>query len=141
MAALAEIPEGSYAGAGAVARDIGAPQNYLGKLLQTLARSGLVRSQKGLGGGFCLARDPEEISLFDVVEPIEHVSRWNRCFLRHGRCSGAMPCAVHHRWARVRDSYLEFLKTTSVADLAPGESKRRRGRGAHRPLPAQRDAG
>jgi DNA-binding IscR family transcriptional regulator len=41
----------------------------------------LVQSQKGIGGGFRLARDPGAISLLDVVEPIEHVSRWSGCIL------------------------------------------------------------
>jgi Rrf2 family protein len=58
MVALARLPEGTYAGAAWVAQEIGAPQNYLGQLLQTLAHEGLVQSQKGLGGGFCLARGP-----------------------------------------------------------------------------------
>src|SRR5262245_28197047 len=81
MVALAKLPEDTYAGAARIAKEIGAPQNYLGKLLQALAREGLVESQKGLGGGFRLARTPRRISLLDVVEPIEHVSRWSGCIL------------------------------------------------------------
>jgi Rrf2 family protein len=123
MAALARLPEGAYAGAAKIAREIGAPQNYLGKLLQTLARAELVHSQKGLGGGFCLARPPEEISLFDVVEPIEHISRWSGCILGHPTCSEELPCAIHHRWKKVRDAYLNLLQRTTIADLvARGES-------------------
>src|SRR5262245_40143967 len=98
MVALARLPEGTYAGAGKVAQDIGAPQNYLGKLLKSLAGEGLVESQKGLGGGFRLARDPRKISLLDVVEPIEHVSRWSGCILGRPECSEANACAIHDRW-------------------------------------------
>jgi DNA-binding IscR family transcriptional regulator len=58
MVARARLPAGTYAW---VAQEIGAPQNYLGKLLQTLAHEGLVQSQKGLGGGFCLARGPNAL--------------------------------------------------------------------------------
>ena len=71
MVALAKLPDGSYGGAARIAQEIGAPQNYLGKLLKALAEEGLVESQKGLGGGFRLARNPQEISLLDVIEPIE----------------------------------------------------------------------
>ena len=56
IVALARLPGGAYAGAGRIAQEISAPQNYLGKLLQSLADEGLVESQKGLGGGFRLAR-------------------------------------------------------------------------------------
>src|SRR5262245_48864240 len=94
MVALARLPRGAYAGAAGIARDIGAPQNYLGKLLKDLAGEGLLESQKGLGGGFRLARDAREITLFDVVEPIEHVSRWSGCILGMPACSDRAPCAL-----------------------------------------------
>jgi Rrf2 family protein len=118
LVVLARLPEDSYAGAGAVAREIGAPQNYLAKLLQNMVREGLVVSQKGLGGGFRLARDPRSISLLDVVEPIEHVSRWSGCILGHAQCLDDQPCALHERWKKVRGAYLQLLRLTTLADLA-----------------------
>ncbi len=122
MVALARLPERAYAGAAKVAQDIGAPPNYLSKLLKTLARQGLVESQKGLGGGFRLARDPKSIALLDVVEPIEHVSRWSGCILGRPECSDVAPCAIHTRWKAVRDAYLHMLRRTTVAELvAKGE--------------------
>jgi Rrf2 family iron-sulfur cluster assembly transcriptional regulator len=122
MVALARLPEGEHAGAARIAREIGAPQNYLGKLLQTLARAGLVHSQTGLGGGFRLAREPQRISLLDVVDPIEHISRWAGCILGHPECSETAPCAIHDRWKAVRDAYLKMLRRTTIADLvAKGE--------------------
>jgi Rrf2 family protein len=122
VVALARLPAGAYAGAARVAREIGAPQNYLGKLLQTLAREGLVESQKGLGGGFRLARDPRRVTLYDVVEPIEHISRWSGCILGRPECSDADPCAIHNRWKAVRDAYLHMLRRTTIGELvAKGE--------------------
>ncbi len=122
LVALAKLPAGTYAGAAHIARDIGAPQNYLGKLLKALAAEGLVESQKGLGGGFRLARDPRDISLLDVVEPIEHVSRWSGCILGRPECSEIDPCAIHDRWKAVREAYLRMLRRTTLAELvARGE--------------------
>ncbi|MBI5093786.1 MAG: Rrf2 family transcriptional regulator [Candidatus Hydrogenedentes bacterium] len=118
MVVLAGLPKGVYLGAGAIAKQAGAPQNYLGKLLQTLAREGLVISQKGLGGGFRLARDIHEISLFDVVDPIDQLSRWSGCFLGQARCDGKAPCALHFQWLPLREAYLKLLSETTVADLA-----------------------
>jgi Rrf2 family protein len=120
--ALAQLPEGTFAGAARIAREIGAPPNYLGKLLQALSYAGLVRSQKGLGGGFRLARAPQAITLFDVVDPIEHISRWSGCILGRPECSDADPCAIHERWKKVRGAYLKMLTGTTIADLvARGE--------------------
>lgn len=123
LVALGERP-GEFQGAASVAARIDAPQNYLGKLLQTLAQSGLVRSQKGMGGGFQLARKPEEITLYDVVEPIDHVSRWEGCFMGKESCSSDSPCAMHDEWVEVRDVYLRMLNKSTLADVAvnPGIS-------------------
>jgi Rrf2 family protein len=117
VVALAKLPEGTYAGAARVAKEIGAPQNYLGKLLQGLSYEGLVESQKGLGGGFRLARAPRRITLFDVVDPIEHLSRWSGCILGRPECSEADPCAIHNKWKAVRGAYLHLLQSTTIADL------------------------
>lgn len=123
LTVLAELPRGQYAGAADIAREINAPRNYLGKLLKTLADEGLVESQKGRGGGVRLARRPDSVSLLEAVQRIDRLNRWSDCFLERGRCSAEGQCAVHHRWAKVRDVYLEFLKQTTIADLAVREAR------------------
>ena len=128
VTALAELGEGVFAGAAEIAGRIGAPPNYLGKLLKTLADQGLLESQKGKGGGFRLARDADRISLLEIMEPLERVGRWCGCFLGRTSCSDDAPCAVHQRWAMVRESYLQFLRETTVADL----TQRQRSRGLPR---------
>lgn len=115
--ALAELPEKGFHGTAGLAERIGAPQNYLGKLLQTLAQAGVVQSQKGLGGGFQLAKRPEQIRLFDIVDPIDHLSRWTGCLMGGGLCSTDAPCAMHDRWVTVRTAYLGMLETSTVADV------------------------
>jgi Rrf2 family protein len=78
--------------------------------------------ETGLGGGFRLARDPKTISLLDVVEPIEHVSRWSGCILGWPECSESAPCALHTRWKAVRHAYLHMLEQTTLSKLvAKGE--------------------
>ncbi|MDY0168307.1 MAG: Rrf2 family transcriptional regulator [Thermoguttaceae bacterium] len=119
LSALARSAENAYLGTAELAEHIGAPRNYLGKLLKTLAEHGLVDSQKGKGGGFRLARPPENISLYDVMEPIDHVSRWTGCLLGQPSCSGT--CPAHNRWSGVRQAYLNFLHETTLAHLnVPG---------------------
>ncbi len=118
LAALARIPNGGYAGAGEIAKTTGAPRNYLGKLLKVLGDEGLVESQKGKGGGFRLTRNPESISLLEVMEPVGRVSRMSGCFLGRPKCSDSEPCAVHDKWIKTRTAYFEFLSGMTVADLA-----------------------
>lgn len=120
---LAQLKPGEYAGASQIAGEVGAPGNYLGKLLKQLAAHGLVESQKGFGGGFRLARPARKIALFDIIEPLDKVSKWQGCFLGRPKCSDKSPCAVHHKWSKIRDVYLHFLKTTTVHQLAQDETK------------------
>jgi Rrf2 family protein len=118
LTVLATSDAKSFVGTAVIAARIRSPRNYLGKLLQSLARVGLVEGRKGLAGGFRLARWPDTISLYDVVEPIERISRWNGCFLDHGACRSDHPCRVHQRWSAVRESYVGFLKETTLVDVA-----------------------
>jgi Rrf2 family protein len=118
MIAIAELPAGKYKGAETIAQNVEAPRNYLGKLLQTLARRGLVVSQKGVGGGFSLARPAKDISLYDILEPLGDVSRLRGCFLGRQECSDDNPCHVHSSWAPIRDAYIDFLQRTTLAYIA-----------------------
>lgn len=116
LVSLGERP-GDFQGAASIADRIDAPRNYLGKLLQSFVRSGLVRSQKGMGGGFQLARKPEEISLYDIVEPVDHVSKWDGCLMGKESCTPDTPCALHDKWAEVREGYFAMLKESTLADV------------------------
>jgi Rrf2 family protein len=118
LAALARIPNGGYLGAAEIADMIGAPPNYLGKLLKALGDEGIVESQRGKGGGFRLTRNASSISLLEVMEPVGRVSRMAGCFLGRPQCSDRDPCAVHDQWIKARTSYFEFLSGMTVADLA-----------------------
>ncbi|MBX7103579.1 MAG: Rrf2 family transcriptional regulator [Gemmataceae bacterium] len=120
MALLGKLAEGDYVGTQVIAKAIGAPPNYLGKLLQTLARCGLVVSQKGAGGGFRLACPAAEIRLLDIVEPIEHISRWASRGADWTQCPEAEPQFMSDRWTRIRDDYVSMLEHTTVADLTAG---------------------
>ena len=118
LAFLSKLEANAFAGATQIAAEVGAPPNYLGKLLRQLAESGLVESQKGFGGGFRLSKSADKITLYDVVEPIEKVSKWNGCFLGRPRCSEKTPCSVHRTWSKIRADYLSFLRQTTIAEIA-----------------------
>lgn len=128
LVALRERPD-EFQGAASLAARIDAPRNYLGKLLQGLAQSGLVYSQKGMGGGFRLARKPEDITLYDIVEPVDHVSKWDGCIMGKESCTADCPCALHAKWAGIRETYFAMLKESTLEEVAahyrelPGETK------------------
>lgn len=121
MLAMAKLPPGESAGAARIAEVVEVPPSYLSKLLQTLVHDGLVSSQRGVGGGFQLARDPKAISLLEIVASLERIERWDGCFLGNAVCSDQTPCALHFRWKAVQQQYLKMLRETSLAELAARE--------------------
>jgi len=117
LAVLGSSSAAGYIAAGRLARMVGAPPNYLGKLLQVLTRHGLVISQKGYSGGFRLARPAEQITLGEVVECLQPLDRWWGCMLGPKRCSEHQSCAVHEQWKRIRQEYLDLMWKTTVAQV------------------------
>jgi Rrf2 family protein len=118
MLALARLPAGTCAGTRRIAEQAGVPASYLSKLLQALGRVGLVRSQRGVAGGFRLARDADSISLYEIVEALQRMGRWQGCFLGNAECSDQSACAIHDRWKRVQQSGLGMLRGSTLGELA-----------------------
>jgi Rrf2 family protein len=95
------------------------PIRYLLKIMPSLINAGIVRSQRGVGGGYALARDPRDITLLDVIEAIEGPIRLNRCLLDEGYCSkqGPPDCKIHQALADIQQKLDRELKHYNFADL------------------------
>lgn len=72
------------------------PARYLAKVLGLLAKAGLVRSQRGLHGGFSLARVPQDISVLDVINAVDPIQRIHTCPLEL-KTHGKRLCPLHRR--------------------------------------------
>lgn len=101
---------------GPIAAALDVPQNYLSKTLHLLARSGVLRSNRGPRGGFQLAIAPERLTLERVTAPFEDVGQ-RYCLLGRPQCGDRSPCAAHGRWGEVSDALQAFFRSTTVADL------------------------
>jgi Rrf2 family protein len=92
------------------------PPAYLSKVLQGLTRAGVVVSQRGLGGGFLLARPPEELTLFEVVDGVEPIRRIESCPLKLAS-HGANLCPLHRRLDHAIALVEEALRATTLAEM------------------------
>jgi Rrf2 family protein len=72
------------------------PPAYLSKVLQALSRGGIVRSQRGVGGGIALARPAEELTILEVVNAVEPIQRIKTCPLGL-KSHGVRLCPLHRR--------------------------------------------
>lgn len=115
---------GSVHKTGEIAQGAGVPLSYLAKVLQTLARADLVRSVRGAAGGYELARSPEELTVFDVVQAVDPFRRIERCPLgvpchRDGLCK--LHRALDQAMANVEACLREATIASMLSDL-PSES-------------------
>lgn len=101
------------------------PLAYLSKVLQNLGRAGLVISQRGIGGGFRLARSAESITILEVVNAVEPVQRITTCPLGLA-AHGTNLCPLHAKM----DAALEFIEAqfadTTLAELV-GDTTQNKG--------------
>lgn len=92
------------------------PAPYLSKLLRGLVRAKLVRSQRGIHGGFVLAKPASELSIWDVVDAVEPFQRIRSCPL--GIQSHTLTlCPLHRRLDAAMASVEEQFRNTSIADI------------------------
>ena len=94
------------------------PRDFLAKIFQKLVRAGILKSAKGRGGGFSLAKPQHEITLIDIVEAIEGPQLLDACVVGLDKCSDQMPCSQHDLYKPIRQRLKDYLRTTTLADLA-----------------------
>lgn len=119
---LAEHPETPALSAKDVADAYGIPAQLLAKILQRLTKTGLLRSHAGMNGGYELARDPREISAFEVIHAIDGPLFITSCFKGAKSCELTPSCTIKEPLARVNETITGVLRSISIHDLAERES-------------------
>lgn len=94
------------------------PEKFLAKILQTLSRGGLVKSHRGVKGGFSLARPALEVTLKDIIECLEGPFCMNTCLIGSDACDRSPRCPVHPVWKEAQERFLDVLGGTSIKSLA-----------------------
>ncbi|HZW10650.1 MAG TPA: Rrf2 family transcriptional regulator [Phycisphaerales bacterium] len=108
--------EGDNTTAQRIAEVTGVPDGYMSKVLNTLARAGVVISQRGPTGGFTLASPAGRLTMLDVVEAVEPLPRIKTCPLALAEHAGAL-CPLHSVLASLVDEAARRLAETTIADL------------------------
>jgi Rrf2 family protein len=94
------------------------PRSFLAKILQKLVKAKIVRSYRGVKGGFSLARQAKDISLLEVLEAIEGKLCINVCLADKKKCDFAKHCSVSSVWASAQAKFVDTLKKANFDDLA-----------------------
>ncbi|HUJ10637.1 MAG TPA: Rrf2 family transcriptional regulator [Verrucomicrobiae bacterium] len=118
---LAKQPENRIVMIDEISETEGIPKSFLAKIFQSLAKTGIVRSNRGAGGGFSLARSAKEITLLQVLQCVEGVFALQKCVSEDPECvvsttriSNCTLCAV---FGEAQNRVNEVFARTTLADL------------------------
>ena len=132
LALHADSEDGAPTAVRDIAERTGLPQPYLEQILLALKGAGLVRSKRGVGGGYVLARPPEEITLSQIVAAVDGPIVAGDFGLPHenGACDHEGQCVLLTVWADVGEHMRTHLDSFNLADMvarAQGRAPGRRG--------------
>jgi Rrf2 family protein len=122
--------EGRRPGFREIAEAIGAPVQFTAKILQQMARTHLLSSVRGKGGGFFFKGDQEETTLTEVIKALEGQDYYDVCALGLKNCDSEHPCPLHNEFHRIRSELATMSNRETIQGLAAkisnGEAKLKR---------------
>lgn len=119
MAWLATAPPDAQVRAKDLSVGTGIPPHYLSKILRRLVLAELLVSQKGHGGGFTLARPPDQVRFLDILAAVDAYPTEERCAFGWGECNEANPCPLHKTWSELQAAIYEWADSTTLASIYP----------------------
>ena len=96
--------------------DISTP--LMAKVLQKLAKQGLLAARHGSAGGYQLARDPGRITALDVINAIDGPLLITSCVNNHGECGQTSHCTIREPLRRVNESILQVLGAVTISQMS-----------------------
>lgn len=116
---LTELPKGKLANGQTIAEQQNIPPGFLQKIMRSLSRGGLVKSYRGVDGGFVLAKPAKEISLLDVIQAMEGPIDLQRCLKEEASCTKGCEskCLVHASLAVIQQDFVKSLERVKFDQL------------------------
>ncbi len=118
LISLSSCPSGERTYAADIAHSIGASESYLAKILQALARAGLVASVRGMKGGYALGRPVDQITVRQVIEVVEGPVNLAPCILGSQTERDCVACPVLTVMRKAYHRMLEELDAMTIEELA-----------------------
>ncbi len=120
---LAQQEPGQRVPTSKIAKSQHIPPSFLAKIISQLSIAGLLNTSRGARGGVMLARDPDELTLLEVVEAIDGPIRLNSCVGKDGYCAFKETCPLAEIWEDVQNLLVERLTATRFGPLARKHKK------------------
>ncbi len=110
--------ESSKIGVKSLAAELNVPVHFLGKILQDLARQGLISSVKGPQGGFFLSAKNLDQPLARVVVSVDGPAVFTSCVLGFDECGSANPCSLHNQVFAYREGLKRQMEESTIGEMA-----------------------
>jgi len=114
---LARNRNGKRVATSQVAKEQKIPSSFLAKIISQLSIAGMLHTSRGAHGGISLARNPEQITLLQVIEAIDGPIQLNVCIGREGVCSFEDNCPIQLVWCDAQNELITKLRNTNFAQL------------------------
>ncbi len=108
-----------------ISRKNNIPKSFLAKILQKLTKAEIVKSYRGVKGGYQIAREPADLDLLDIVETIQGPLVLNKCIVDRKACSRKNFCTVHPLWNIMVECMIDKMKKCSVDKLLDNKEAER----------------
>ena len=118
MVALARAPREQRMLLAELAHVSEAPESFLSKVLQALAKARLIESQRGHAGGFVISATGRAANMRQVIEAVEGQIALNVCVGGESECGRSLFCSAHPVWARAQRAMLRELEAAKIAEMA-----------------------
>ena len=102
---------------------------FLGKIVGSLAKAGVLTTRRGVGGGIDLGRPAESLTLLEVVEAVQGPFAINRCLIHSGSCDRQGDCCVYPLWVKAQRNMKAALDVSIAEVIASGEKRRSKATG------------
>jgi Rrf2 family protein len=115
---ISKLGENQRAATSHIAQQQHIPPSFLAKIISQLSIAGLLQTSRGARGGVMLAKQPEEITLLDVVESIDGPIALNECVNEENGCSFGDDCPLRPIWCDAQEDLVNRLRSTTFAQFA-----------------------
>ena len=110
--------EGTRPGYRTIANEVGSPEHFTAKVLQTMTRFNLVKAGKGRGGGFYFEHPETALPIFEIIKAIDGEKFFSSCAFGFENCNCGNPCPMHEEFKLVRDNFSEMVAKLTVQSMA-----------------------
>ena len=124
LAHVSQSPQNVRFQAKTICEKAGIPESFTRKVFQALVQADFLEAARGPGGGYALTKDPNVISLLEVIQAVDGEETFEGCIMGLEECNAEKPCPLHAVWTNAKGGLMNQLEARTLMDLIDTVRKR-----------------